>query len=69
MESGKNKRKGTCYDCGGEVELIESNLQKGTKIVRCQDCYLFHFYKKEFLGGWKLLKVSKDPSNIQDLEK
>ena len=68
MDSGKERQRGKCFDCGGQVELIERDFQKGTKIVRCRDCYLFHLYKKDFLGSWKLLKASKDPSNIRQIK-
>ena len=69
MESSKNGKKEKCFDCGGQVELMERDFQKGTKIVRCRDCYLFHLYKKDFLGGWKLMKVSKAPLSTREPEK
>jgi hypothetical protein len=27
----------------------------------CQACGLYHFYKKDFIGNYKLSKVSKNP--------
>jgi len=58
-EKGK-KHTGKCFDCDGITELVELDVQKRTKIMRCQNCGLFHFYKKDFLGGWKLLKVARE---------
>jgi uncharacterized Zn finger protein len=57
---GEKERRhtGKCYDCDGSLELVEFDIKKGTRIMRCQNCGLFHFYKKDFLGSWKLLKVS-----------
>jgi len=51
-----------CIDCGGPVELVEYDARRNTKITRCQACGLYHFYRKIFLGGWKLLKATKNPS-------
>jgi|YelNatPaOPRAMG01_1025707.scaffolds.fasta_scaffold76919_4 hypothetical protein len=60
VEENMKKHTGKCFDCGGPLELIEFNIQKGTKIMKCQECNLLHFYRKDFFGGWKLLKVTKD---------
>ena len=66
METGKERRHtGKCYDCSGSLELVELDMQKGTKVMKCQNCGLYHYYKKDFLGKWKLLKVSK---NSEDSE-
>ncbi len=62
LHEPNRKHTGKCYDCGGELELIEFDVRKGTRIMICQKCGLYHFYNKDFLGGWKLLKVSKKPS-------
>jgi hypothetical protein len=35
------------------------------KIVACRNCGLFHYYKKDFVGNYKLIKVSKNPENGQ----
>jgi hypothetical protein len=56
----EKRREGKCYDCGGPLELFEIDMQKGTRIMKCQACALFHFYKKSFLANWKLIKVSKE---------
>jgi DNA-directed RNA polymerase subunit RPC12/RpoP len=57
-----DKKSDKCIDCEGPLELIELDLRKGTKTTKCQSCGLYHFYKKEFLSGWKLLKATKNPS-------
>jgi hypothetical protein len=51
---------GECYDCKGPLKLFEIDMQKGTRIMKCQVCGLYHFYKKDFLANWKLTKVSKE---------
>ncbi|OGD46846.1 hypothetical protein A3K79_03700 [Candidatus Bathyarchaeota archaeon RBG_13_46_16b] len=53
------KHTGKCYDCGGLLELVEFDVKKGTRIMKCQECGLYHFHRKELFGGWKLLKVTK----------
>jgi hypothetical protein len=59
----ERKHTGKCFDCDGSMELVEFDLQKGTKIMKCQRCGLLHHYKKDLLGKWKLLKVTKNPDN------
>jgi Tfp pilus assembly ATPase PilU len=60
VEEREQKRHiGKCFDCGGILELVELDMQGATKIMQCQDCHLFHLYKKDFLGKYKLLKVTK----------
>ena len=56
------KHTGKCYDCEGQLELVEFDVKKGTRIMKCQVCGLYHFHKKDLFGGWKLLKVSKKPN-------
>lgn len=53
------KHTGECFDCGGSLELVEFDAEKGTKIMKCLNCGLLHYYKKDFLGSWKLLKAKK----------
>jgi hypothetical protein len=48
-----------CYVCKGSLELFEMDMKKGTKIMKCPICGLYHFCKKDFIGNWKLIKVSK----------
>jgi hypothetical protein len=58
---GMEKRHtGKCYDCDGPLELVESDFKRNTRIMRCQSCGLFHIQKKDFIGNWKLLKVTKN---------
>ncbi len=64
-EEKSKKHTGKCYDCNGPLELFEMNLDKSTKIMLCQNCGLYHFYKKDFIGQYKLIKVSKDPTMSQ----
>jgi hypothetical protein len=60
MEEGQQKRyMGKCFDCGGLLELVELDIQGVSKIMQCQDCGLFHLYKKDFLGRYKLIKITK----------
>lgn len=60
-ETGR-KHTGKCFDCEGTLELVEFDLQKDIKIMKCQRCSLVHHYKKDLLGKWKLLKVTKSPT-------
>ena len=55
----ERRHTGECYDCGGLLELAELDIEKGTRIMKCQNCGLLHYYKKDLLGRWKLLRVSK----------
>jgi hypothetical protein len=45
-ERGIRKYTGRCCDCGGLLELVELDIEKGMKTMRCMDCNLVHFYKK-----------------------
>jgi hypothetical protein len=53
------KHTGKCFDCEGQIELVEFDVKKGTRIMQCQKCGLYHFFRKDFFGGWTFLKVSK----------
>jgi len=59
-EEKTGKHAGKCYDCGGSLELFEIDMKKFTKIMLCRSCGLFHFYKKNFVGNYRLTKVSKN---------
>lgn len=60
MEEVSGKRHtGKCFDCGGTLELFELDLRGVNKIMQCRDCGLYHIYRKDFLGRYKLVKVSK----------
>jgi hypothetical protein len=58
-EETSKKHTGKCFDCEGSLELVEFDLQKDYKIMKCLNCGLLHQYKKDLLGRWKLLKVTK----------
>ena len=58
-EEKTRRHTGKCYDCSGPLELIEVDMQNSTKIMACQNCGLFHYFKKDFFGNYKLLKASK----------
>jgi hypothetical protein len=53
------KHTGKCFDCEGQTELVEFDVKTETRIMQCQKCGLYHFLRKDFFGGWTLLKVSK----------
>jgi DNA-directed RNA polymerase subunit RPC12/RpoP len=59
VEEHKKKHTGKCVDCGGPLELVELDIRKNTRGMRCQKCGLVHNYKKDVFGGWKLLKATK----------
>ena len=60
-EEKTGKHAGKCYDCSGPLELFEIDMKKSTKIMLCRSCGLLHFYKKNFVGNYRLTKVSKNP--------
>ena len=64
----KKKKEDACYNCGGKLEVIEADLKKGTKIMKCQACGLFHFYSKGLVGNWQLRKVTKDPAHSLEID-
>ena len=58
---------GSCCDCNGPLELFEIDLQKSTKIMMCRNCGLFHYYRKDFIGNYKLMKATKMPDSDKGL--
>lgn len=50
---------GECVNCGSPLELYEIDFDKNIRIMQCTKCGLYHFYKKGFLGKWKLIKASR----------
>ena len=50
---------GECVNCGSPLELYEIDFDKNVRIMQCTKCGLYHFYKKDFLGKWKLIKASR----------
>ena len=59
--SGKNDKTygGKCVDCGSPLELYEIDFKKSRRIMQCTRCGLYHLYKKDFFGKWKLAKASR----------
>jgi len=50
---------GVCVDCGSPLVLYEIDFEKNRRIMQCTRCGLYHFYKKDFFGKWKLVKVGR----------
>ena len=61
---GERKHTGICYDCGGSLELFEFDIKKDTKIMKCQNCGLFHYYKKDLLGSGNSSKSPKTRAKL-----
>ncbi|NWF87649.1 hypothetical protein HXY32_07590 [Candidatus Bathyarchaeota archaeon] len=60
MNTGIDKNYGgECVDCGSLLELYEVDFEKNRRILQCTQCGLFHFYKKDFLGKWKIVKAGR----------
>ncbi len=59
--SGESDRaySGKCVDCGSPLVLYEMDFEKSRRVMQCTRCGLFHFYKKDFFGRWKLAKVGR----------
>lgn len=57
----QRKHKGQCIDCGEVLELYMLDLKQGRRILQCTQCGLYHFYKKDLLGKWRLVKAAKVP--------
>ena len=59
--SGENEKKysGSCIDCKSPLDLFEVDFEKGRRIMHCTNCSLYHFYKKDFFGNWKLKKTGR----------
>lgn len=66
IEEKPKRHTDRCYDCNESMELFEIDLQKSKKVMFCKGCGLFHYYKKDFLGNWKIRKVSKTPEIAYD---
>ncbi|MEM2465973.1 MAG: hypothetical protein QXZ47_01575 [Candidatus Bathyarchaeia archaeon] len=48
-----------CVECGAELKLYEMDYEKNRRIMQCPRCGLYHFYKRNFFGKWKLVKVGR----------
>jgi len=66
FEKRERTKVSACYDCQGPLELFEFDMQRNRRIMKCQSCGLFHFYKKDLLGTWKLVKVSKNADSSEE---
>ena len=57
-ESGRTYT-GKCVDCGSPLVLYEMDFEKNRRVMQCTRCGLFHLYKKDFFGRWKLVKAGR----------
>jgi hypothetical protein len=59
--SGETERAygGKCIDCASRLVLYEVDFECGRRIMQCTRCGLYHFYKKDFFGNWKLVKAGR----------
>ena len=48
-----------CENCGNGLQLYELDSRKHVRVMRCQKCGMWHVYKRDVLGKWKLLKAQK----------
>jgi len=60
-EETRRKHTGQCLDCGKALELYMLDLKKSRRVLHCVSCGLYHFYKKDFFGKWKLARAAKVP--------
>jgi hypothetical protein len=51
--------KGKCLDCSSSLELYEIDFEKRRRVMQCRQCGLYHLYKRDFFGKWKLIKASR----------
>ncbi len=61
---GESKKKPDCVECGNTLQLFELNADRQIKIMKCEDCSLYHIFAKDVFGGWKVKKVTKDPTHV-----
>lgn len=59
LDSRPKTHTGKCKNCGSNLELYEIDFKKQMRVLRCQRCGLFHFYQKDIIGRWKLLKAAR----------
>lgn len=60
-EAERRRHQGVCIDCGEVLELYMLDLKKGRRVLQCTRCGLYHFYRKDLFGKWKLVKAAKIP--------
>jgi hypothetical protein len=58
-EEEQRRHTGVCIDCGGKLELYLLDLKRSKRILLCTRCGLYHIYRKDMLGKWKIVKVAK----------
>jgi len=59
LDSRPKAHTGKCRNCGYATELYEIDFKKDMRVLRCPRCGLFHFYKKDIIGRWRLLKAAR----------
>jgi DNA-directed RNA polymerase subunit RPC12/RpoP len=53
------KAQNKCVECGADLKLYEIDYVRNRRILQCPKCGLFHFYRKDFWGRWKLVKAGR----------
>ncbi len=56
---GQKLKTNKCKNCGYPLEVYEIDFKKGRKMLKCQRCGLYHYYKKDLVGKWRLQKAVK----------
>ncbi len=56
---GPKTKANTCTNCNYPLEIYEIDFKKSRKILKCQRCGLYHYYKKDIVGKWRLQKAVK----------
>jgi DNA-directed RNA polymerase subunit RPC12/RpoP len=70
MSDEKGKAlKGKCARCNSPLELYEIDFEKGRRIMKCTECGLFHLYRRDFLGKWKLVRAGQTPDSLREPSK
>ena len=55
----ENAYGGECIDCCSRLRLYEIDFELNRRIMQCTRCGLYHFYRKDFFGKWKLVKAGR----------
>jgi RNase P subunit RPR2 len=56
---GQKLKISRCKNCDYPLEVYEIDFKKNTKILKCQRCGLYHYYKKDLVGKWRLQRAVK----------
>lgn len=59
VKNGGMKYSENCENCRNALQLYELDSRKHMRVMRCQKCGMWHVYKRDVLGKWKLLKAQK----------